>query len=563
MITRLQNLLLKHNRWLFSGLLIVVIVAFVLTIGNQGFSNRDESMTRESREYFGYDLNNPKDSEKAYTHASVSAQINPDLRISPRNPAVLQQYMIMRISALGLANEVGIAEPTREQLEAFIQTREAFKDRSTEEFSADQYTSFRDYMDAQIEDGGQTLSLVLKEDYRIEKIRDLLGGPGFVLPSEVSLEYLENNTKWNVSHAKFNYSEFNPELDPSEETLTEFFESNKGRYELPERIRIKAIQFNSASYLDQVTGGMDEVALESYFGRYKYKYKKPPPPPSPDGEPAETPEEVTLDDVRDQVVNDMKKDNARQVAREQSNEFLVYIYENNIARDSDEFAAALEQYHATTVEIEPYSRDNTPSDRDLPRDLLNSMWIYSSGDRYYSDPGETAEGAVVLIFEELLPAREQGYEEVADQIKADWLAEERRTLFAEKAQELEATVNEAMASGTEFKESVEKAGFSLAEDASFDGSAPPSPLLRLQLWSAIRKLETGQTTPVAITSDAAAIAYINSKTSPESSETGDEIASLTTTLTEDRAESAGWSALASWASDTFNLVVEEPETASE
>ncbi|MFP4541912.1 MAG: peptidyl-prolyl cis-trans isomerase, partial [Opitutales bacterium] len=58
MITRIQNYLLRHHKWFFSALLVVIIVAFVLTIGNQSIGG-NQTMEVERREYYGYDIDNP------------------------------------------------------------------------------------------------------------------------------------------------------------------------------------------------------------------------------------------------------------------------------------------------------------------------------------------------------------------------------------------------------------------------------------------------------------------------------------------------------------------------
>ena len=48
MITWLQNFFLKHNKWLFGSLLVVIIVTFVLTIGPQSFFGSSGPQQREA-----------------------------------------------------------------------------------------------------------------------------------------------------------------------------------------------------------------------------------------------------------------------------------------------------------------------------------------------------------------------------------------------------------------------------------------------------------------------------------------------------------------------------------
>src|SRR5690606_25032106 len=126
-----------HNKWLFSALLIVIIVTFVLTIGNQSFFGGRAGMTQgERREYYGYDLNSPADQERMMRHGEISAMLHPELGV--QGPAV-QQYAVVRIAALGLANEMGIAAPSSDQVRAHLESLSIFQSQETGAFDPEMY----------------------------------------------------------------------------------------------------------------------------------------------------------------------------------------------------------------------------------------------------------------------------------------------------------------------------------------------------------------------------------------------------------------------------------------
>ena len=60
MISWIQNHLIRHGRWIFISLLVVIIVAFVFTIGNTpGCTTNRSNYVAEN--FFGYDLNSPNE----------------------------------------------------------------------------------------------------------------------------------------------------------------------------------------------------------------------------------------------------------------------------------------------------------------------------------------------------------------------------------------------------------------------------------------------------------------------------------------------------------------------
>ena len=75
MITWIQNLLQKHHKWLFSILLIVIIIAFVFTIGNmpvgQGSSNE-----YGEKEFYGFDLNDMQVTDMLAKGVALTNQID-------------------------------------------------------------------------------------------------------------------------------------------------------------------------------------------------------------------------------------------------------------------------------------------------------------------------------------------------------------------------------------------------------------------------------------------------------------------------------------------------------
>jgi hypothetical protein len=306
MITWLQNFFLKHNKWLFGGLLIVIIVTFVLTIGPQSFFGSGTAQQRESLQFYGYDLTSESDQRALAYTAEISAILHPELQVRREQ---LMDYAYLRATALGIASQLGIPEPTKEDLAKYVETLETFQNPQTGEFSPQAYRGMMEAMQSSDRYDEEAIATVMREDYRIKQVRDALAGPDYSLPFELQREYVDRLTESEVIIARFDYNAFNPEIEASDEALLQFFNENPARYEIPETISVEALMFRSEAFLDEV----DEPAesdLETWFASNKSRYEEQP---DPTAEEAEVPE-VTLADVREDVVADWKTDKARAIA---------------------------------------------------------------------------------------------------------------------------------------------------------------------------------------------------------------------------------------------------------
>lgn len=548
MITWLQTFFLKHNKWLFSGLLAVVIVTFVLTIGNQSFFGGQTVREAKSIDYYGYDLNSPQDMRLVQQYAMISAQLHPEDGI--RGQAVAQ-YAIMRLAALGLAGEIGVAAPTKEQLQDYVEGLEIFQ-KEDGSFDTEMYNRFREFASAQVDGGEKTLAKVLVEDYRIAKVREALGGPGYVIPFGVEEQIRQRDTGWTIALAQKSYADFQPELNPSEEDVKAFYENNPARYQIPEELRVSAIRFNADSFTAEVPAPAED-ALQTYFDRNSFRYQKQA------GEGEEQPPPVTLADVRDEVASDWTRQEARKLAQNSSDAFVTKLYDAAITRDSEEFGKALDEFKGILSPLEPYARNSPPPSTGIPSQLFGSMWIYTTGDRYYSDPTVTTNGAAVLIFEELIPERLPAYEEVAAEVETDWRNEERRRLFSEKAQEWEKQIDDAVAEGKSFADAATELGFTVTNPDRFDGTSVPREIYQLQLASEFVGLDQGDLSPVVLTSDAAAIFAVEVKEVPTIDPADETFKEFMEQQIEGSARATSIQALSAWTDKTIRLAAPEEE----
>ena len=508
MITWLQNFFLKHNKWLFGGLLIVIIVTFVLTIGPQSFFGSSGRPQREAMNYYGYDLSSESDQRSMAMAAEISSIFHPELQVRREQ---LMDYAYLRVAALGIARQLGLPNPAADALREFVETFMIFQDRQSGEFSAESYRSIMEAMQANGRYTRESIGRVMREDYRIDQVRKALGGPAFSLPFELEKDYLDQQSNYTVTLAHFAYQSYEPEISPSREDLEQFFRENPNRYEIPETLSVTALLFQGEAYLDEVPEP-DEADLQSTFASNRSSYEENREASESEDEAAS---DLNLEDVRADVLADWRREEARRIAARKSEQFSVRLWQEEIPRDSEAFATLVEEYKVETLAVPPYSRNQPARVANLSPELFNSMWIYSGNPtRYFSDIAQTAEGAALLVANEFSEARMPEFAEVRDAVEADYRQSEKRRLFAEEGARIRETIQERLETGS-FPEIAASLNLELEELDSFTGGNVPQELRQGQIWDQTRFLSEGSLSPMVMQAQRGTFAYLAEREVPE------------------------------------------------
>ena len=154
----------------------------------------------------------------------------------------------------------------------------------------------------------------MSDDYRLNKINDILTGPGYILSSEILDEMKQQQTKWAIAVAEYDLNDYQPDIHPTDAQIEEYYDDNSFRYATPARRIISYAELKDGDYQDLVE--VDDEKLQAYFDANGANYEKPAPVPvAPEGAPTETPPAATIpalfEDVKDQVAMDYRAEQAK------------------------------------------------------------------------------------------------------------------------------------------------------------------------------------------------------------------------------------------------------------
>ena len=523
MISWIQHHLIRHGRWIFLTLLALIIVAFVFTIGATPGCTTDRSGYEENL-FYGIDLNSPRDSEVIIEKVQLSAILNGQ---EIRSDEQFQNQLTSRIALLHLAEEIGVPSPSQETLSNYITTKATFRGDDGE-FSADSYTKFVDSIESNPLTSQGLVIVVLEEDYRINQIGSVLSGPGYTLPSEAIAQTQRNATELNLAIAELKYADFIPEIALEETALREYYDANTLRYEIPERIKASYVFFDLEGYVGKVPKPSEAELQEHFISKQDvfvadYESTKSEPTEPDVGAEAEMPKEpdsVTFSDVREAVTQSYLIEQETRMANEAAQSFAYTLYRDEIKRDSAAFKALLKKENLSLTKIEPYTIAGA-SQRALPSEFLESAFKLG-GNRYYSDAYAVNGGFAVLLYEGRIAPEIPEYEAIQSELTNDYKTDEKRRLFNEKGQSLQAELKAKIVQGIDFTEAAEALGLGTASFETFSVQEAPRELNRSALQLA-HGMQSGEVSPM-LTSDGTGIfVYLANKTVPEIASENEEL----------------------------------------
>ena len=433
--------------------------------------------------------------------AQASVWINTGRRVYDESQ--LKQAYLQRTALLAIAEEIGMPEPTEEEVAQSIRSKSQFVDENGA-FDADAYTQFVDSVEADSLISEAMILQAVVEDYKIERLQYLLSGLGFVLPFEAQKQIENNETVWSVQVARFESDDFDPVIAIDEEALEDYIQTSSSKYEEAEKVKIDALRFSVEPFIPIVTGPT-EIELRAHFDRNPNLFRDPP---TPGGEP---PEQVatTFETVREQVRASWVSEKATRLAAERADAFVQALYSSSIERDSSEFDRLREDYGAAAITIPPFPENRVFPTAGIPVDGLRPAFSLSDK-RYYSDVVQTQTAAFVLIYRGRIAAHMPELDEIRENVTADYRADERRRLFVEKGQLSKESFEEGLAAGKSFADLAEVEGATTEEFKEFTASTIPNGLNR-SLFTQNAHLKPGQISSMHIIDDDGQFIFIRDR----------------------------------------------------
>lgn len=534
MISWIQKYFQQHFKTIFAVLLAVTIISFIFTIGAMpGIGRGDRQVVQ--REFFGYNLGSADDEQRLMGDATLSASLQLGSTGGLDNDQ-LQRYAFQRAASLYLANRWHIPAATTTEIKDAITKLRMFAGPNGE-FDPKAYANFRDNL--QRSRSGTTeadIARVIGDDVRVQKVDQLLGGPGYVLPRDVKQQLERADTTWTLQTATVDYAAFKPDITPTDAQLTKYFEDNTFRYEIPAKVEAEYVEFPYSQFVPTVK--VTDADVRAYYDENPARFPAPAKTQAADKKAA--PKLATPDAdfaaVRDQVRAALILDRARNLALKAASDLSVAVFESKVD-NGPALDGLLTSRKLQPKNLAPFSRQDGPAELGHAPQIANAAFQLDK-DHFVSDPLPAPQGAVVLFWKGLEKPHAPQFAEVRAKVTADYIENEKRKRFVELGKQAKAQIEAGLKAGEPFAKAVAAAAASTGLKIetktlpAFTLRKPPQDVDYSVLGS-LDRLNQGQVSDMILNPDKGMFVYAQTKklpdlneSNPQYQQTHEQLASL-------------------------------------
>ncbi|HEX7631569.1 MAG TPA: peptidyl-prolyl cis-trans isomerase [Lacunisphaera sp.] len=504
MISWIQRYFQKHFRLVFLLILIAVAVPMVLVYSASGAADRGGGKLLE-RPFFGHNLGNAEELRRIYTDATWSVRLKAGYDAFQNDQ--IQQYAFQRVAGLALADQLGLPQPSNEEVSKSVLTLRLFQNEQGQ-FDQARYTQFGDSLKTRTDFTGADVTRIIRDDLRLEALGKVIGGPGYVLPHDIKQQLILADSTWTVQVATLDYAAFNPALNPTEDTLKKFHEENAFRYDVPARPRLSMVEFKNSEFIPAVAP--TEAELRAFYNANAARF---PVPAEADKKDEKTPVD-NFPKVRAQVEAAIKDAVGARGASKAANDFATAMYDKKLAANSAELTEFLAANRRPAKAVAPFSPDNPPADLPWLGNYAEEISRLSK-DRHFSDPLQTNDGFVILLWNDSLPAYKPLFSEVRERVLADYKESEKRKLFIARGQALRAQLQAAgKTSAANFGTVAANEKLEVKSYANFTLRQPPQDM-PYQAISTLQNLNAGDVSEMAADAQKGYLVFAQEKKLPD------------------------------------------------
>ncbi|HEU5079644.1 MAG TPA: peptidyl-prolyl cis-trans isomerase [Opitutaceae bacterium] len=535
MISWIQKSFQQHFRVVFLVLLAVTIISFIVTIGaapGLGGAQR----RAQAQPFFDLNLSTEEDRKTLYGDAQLSVYLQ--YGYSGLDEARLQQFAYTRYACLALADQLHIPAPTDTEVTEHIKSMPRFFNESGQ-FDPKKYSEFRDSIRKDGHTNESSIGRVLADEVRIQRVQKLLGGPGYVLPTEVKKQVEMADTSWTLGVATFDLASYKPTINPTDADLQKFFEANAFRYEIPPQLVLSYIDFPASAYVNQVK--VTESDVRAYYDANPARFAKTPNPAEKNPAPANPAADYAA--ARPQVEAALRLERAQRLAGKAASDFVVALFEHKPAFNSPELGKFFSQRNVSLKDLPPFPEGQSPAALGGDPQITEEAARLNK-DRYFSDALPTSTGAVVLFWKDILPKRQPTLAEVKQKVLADYTEDEKSKRFVEVGKTLRTQIAARVKAGDSFEKAVSAAAD--AQGIKADVKTHPAFTLRQQpqdldysVYNILEHLDKGQVSEITRSENKALLVYAADKKAPDVSESNPQYVQTRTQIAQGTAARTG------------------------
>jgi hypothetical protein len=521
MISFINRILEKGGSWIMSILLAVIVVAFVFTIGAAPGLTQKEKGLGET-DYYGVDFSpNSKERRELSERAEIQATMqmgqflnNP--QFSRFVPQLIgqqtQRNALENLPLSQLAEQLSIPEASLDEIHTYILEQSLFQDTPAGppqgkqgKYSQEKFNNFLDRL--KVSGSEFQFQEALKEAILVEKLRDILNGPGTALPFEAVAKIRSDKTQWGMELVTLERKKgAKQSANPDDEELKTLYTETKSEYASEEKREVSYLVFKAeythptneqlSDYYEKHSARfipVEEKSEEDKIDSTKKdsdKEKKVKEPKTPYKSLAY---EIKQDILADSISDRGLKKAGQKAAATKAEELLDKIYNdaNFLSKDQTEEIikkqdllrfSHLEPYGVAAFPKKQFIKDlnapffdHSPSDQENKQaEKLLKQAFSLSEDRFNTEPQLIGDKYVILLLEKVHESQSPEFDDLKkdggqyEKLKSVWQKQAAKKQLSAKREQVEKDLKGSLIGGKSMEDS---AKMKLSEEWSLTYSA--------------------------------------------------------------------------------------------
>lgn len=407
-ITKMNNVLVKHSRILFGLFTGVIIISFVwfFTPGASGnilFGNNPMSPNAVVGKAFDQNITRSQllDAMKDITLVmAVQYNMKPDMSVFGE---AAKQSAFEVAASMAVARQLGV-QVTREQIGEFLRSLPAFQGTDGK-FSAAAYEKYEKDMLQPYGYNALDLDSAVKSMLTLNALSKLAVSDMIITANEVENFERTMLETYEVKTVLFPFEAARKTVKPTEAELQNFHKANPSSFMTLPNYKAKLVRFNFNSYLPKVVLAPD--AVKKYYDANKAEFTK-------DGKTA------SLASVTARITNKLKNAEAAKLAMKDAREFREALYDVTAELEPQGYAEAFEEYARKkgypVLETQWFNRETKTVDP-----LLADAVIAVQERSPITKTVTGANAGFVAVLTGFQPPRHSAYKEVAAKVRETYV----------------------------------------------------------------------------------------------------------------------------------------------
>ncbi|MGA0333483.1 MAG: SurA N-terminal domain-containing protein [Kiritimatiellia bacterium] len=479
---RFHKLIQSRLLWLiFLGVLITTFVGWGVAT-NQGDTQQTERLKRTVATVDGEDI--------SFLRLDVTRRLIANQARQSIPEEQLTEMALNHLAMVAYAEKAGLKVPTemaRQQFAAIFAGEDGKIDEAAlENFRQGLRGSFlteTDYI------------RFIQEGITLENLQRMIASYVLVPGFDVDRWATSQTDSYTVEFAALTPEILENEVEVSEEQLQSFFAENQARFQIPEKRKVNYLIVNPEDFTDQVPEITSEAALDYYMQRPELYVRSVVKPATEEGGTGSSVQEpIPFDEVKDQIIENLRKEQARKLAEETAMSYAVRMTPRR-GRPGKSLESIREESGVALLSPPPFSM------REPVEGLANSFGFKQAvfkldesdlGKR--GGPVEAGNGFALMELVEIIPSRPAALEEVRADVESAARDFYTREAVKVKAGEVVESIRSQVADGTSFEEALKSYSLNMVSPPPFElrNLNPNQPMLPPELLESVSSAVPGE-----------------------------------------------------------------------